>query len=114
MKRHWAGKALLIVLGIVGFTVFAGLAVMYLWNWLMPTLFGLVTISFWQALGIFALAKILFGFGGGGDKMGGRNKGKWGRRFQEKWGNMSNEEREKYRRCGWGYTSEKADTVSPD
>jgi hypothetical protein len=35
--------------------------VMLLWNWLMPALFGLITINFWQALGLFVLAKILFG-----------------------------------------------------
>ena len=35
--------------------------VMLLWNWLMPALFGLAAINFWQALGLFALARILFG-----------------------------------------------------
>ncbi|MBK6526662.1 MAG: hypothetical protein IPG07_14625 [Crocinitomicaceae bacterium] len=35
--------------------------VMLLWNWLMPTLFGLTIITFWQALGILILSKILFG-----------------------------------------------------
>lgn len=38
--------------------------VMLLWNWLMPSIFGLITINFWQALGILALARILFGRGG--------------------------------------------------
>jgi hypothetical protein len=44
-------------------TVLAGFsaAVMLLWNWLMPALFGLVTINFWQALGICVLCRILFG-----------------------------------------------------
>ncbi|MDR2653483.1 MAG: hypothetical protein LBC68_14455 [Prevotellaceae bacterium] len=36
-------------------------AVMLLWNWLMPTIFKLETITFWQALGLLALARILFG-----------------------------------------------------
>ena len=35
--------------------------VMLLWNWLMPVIFGLATISFWQALGLFTLARIFFG-----------------------------------------------------
>lgn len=105
MKKHWIGKAFLIVFGIIGFTILAGLVVMSLWNWLMPTLFGLITISFWQALGIFALAKILFGFGGGGGMRRG-NRGRWGNRFREKWENMSEEEREKYRRCGGRYYSQ--------
>ena len=38
-----------------------GFAVMYLWNWLMPGLFGLKTIGYWQALGIVLLSKLLFG-----------------------------------------------------
>jgi len=49
----------------VGFAVlFAflfGLVVKVLWNWLMPALFGLGTITFWQAFGIVLLAKLLFG-----------------------------------------------------
>ena len=41
------------------------LAVMYLWNWLAPTIFNLPTIKFKHALGLFILSKLLFGgFGG--------------------------------------------------
>jgi hypothetical protein len=36
---------------------------MWLWNWLMPKFFGLATITFWEGLGLFLLAHILFGFG---------------------------------------------------
>jgi len=43
--------------------------VMLLWNWLMPAIFGLVSISFWQALGLLILSRILFGSFGGGQKM---------------------------------------------
>src|SRR3979411_3363265 len=50
------------------FVLFAALAafvfsfvVMSLWNWLTPTLFGWHAISFWQALGLLVLSKILFG-----------------------------------------------------
>ncbi|MCK0161027.1 hypothetical protein [Allomuricauda sp. F6463D] len=46
----------------------ANYVLMRLWNWLMPDLFGVSTITYWQALGIFILAKLLFGFGGGGGK----------------------------------------------
>ena len=52
------------VLGIiagVGFGLLFGWIVVWLWNWLMPMLFGLPTITFWQGVGIFVLAKILFG-----------------------------------------------------
>lgn len=53
-----------IVLGLlIAFLV--GYIVMRLWNWLMPELFGLPTVGYWQAVGILILAKIIFGFGGG-------------------------------------------------
>ena len=32
-----------------------------LWNWLLPSLFGWRLITFWQALGILVLCRILFG-----------------------------------------------------
>ena len=37
-----------------------GLVVMWLWNWLMPDIFGLTTITFWQAWGLVVLSHILF------------------------------------------------------
>jgi hypothetical protein len=66
------------VVKVIAMIVFGGIlfllanyVLMQLWNWLMPDIFGLGTITFWQALGIFVLAKLLFGFGGGGKKGGG-------------------------------------------
>jgi hypothetical protein len=40
--------------------VILGLPLMWLWNWLMPTIFNLPEITFWQALGLNALATIFF------------------------------------------------------
>ena len=37
-----------------------GFPLMWLWNWLMPSIFGLTEITFWQALGLNALSAILF------------------------------------------------------
>ena len=52
------------ILLIVGLIVLAGillaLPLQLLWNWLMPTLFNLPVITFWQALGLNLLAGILF------------------------------------------------------
>ncbi|MBN2557426.1 MAG: hypothetical protein JXB33_01585 [Clostridia bacterium] len=42
-----------------------GWIIMLLWNWLMPALFGLGTITYWQGFGIFFLSKLIFGFSGG-------------------------------------------------
>jgi hypothetical protein len=41
--------------------VIVGLPIKWLWNWIMPSLFGLPEISFWMALGIALLISILFG-----------------------------------------------------
>ena len=35
--------------------------VMLLWNWLMPDIFGLKALTYWQAWGIMILSWILFG-----------------------------------------------------
>lgn len=79
----------------------AGFVVMRLWNWLTPPLFGWHAITFWQALGILVLSKILFGGfrGGRGPHM------YWRGRMMERWAQMTPEEREKFRqsmrgRCG--------------
>ena len=65
----WLKYTLYTILGIAGAFLFGllfGNVIMWLWNWLMPSLFGLRTIGFWEGLGLFLLAKILFGFGGSG------------------------------------------------
>jgi hypothetical protein len=41
----------------------AGWVVRLLWNWLMPAVFGLPQVTYWQALGIFILAHLLLGSG---------------------------------------------------
>jgi len=48
-----------IALGVVVAFLF-GWLVMLLWNWLMPVIFGLSAISFWQAWGLVILSHILF------------------------------------------------------
>lgn len=53
--------------GFLFFVVFGGVVVQWLWNWLVPDLFGLRAITVWEALGLLALSRILFGsFGGRG------------------------------------------------
>lgn len=63
-----AGWILLGAIAIVGIAILMGYVIMSLWNWLMPDIFGLTTITYWQAVGLFILAKFLFGgFGGSND-----------------------------------------------
>ena len=83
------------------FLALFGFVVMRLWNWLMPALFGWHLITFWQALGVLILSKILFG----GFKGGPGRHMYWRRRMMERWEQMTPEEREKFRqgmrgRCG--------------
>ena len=93
----------LAILGIVIFTAIGGEVVMLLWNWLAPTLFGLRLITFWQAIGLLALCRILFGgFGGGGHRnsrrrMEGRINERIRERIDERLEQMTPEEREKFR-----------------
>ena len=49
------------ILAIALFITIGGEIVMHLWNWLLPALFGWREITFWQALGILVLCRILFG-----------------------------------------------------
>ncbi|MCF6403900.1 hypothetical protein L3C95_13490 [Chitinophaga filiformis] len=99
-----------IVLGAL-FFCFIGFAVQFLWNWLIPELFHGPLITFWQAIGLCLLGKLIFGWhGNGGGAWGMRAKQQWRRKMMEKMENMSEEERdklrEKLRRCGmpnrWG------------
>lgn len=50
-----------IILAWAIIAVVIGFPIKWLWNWLMPNLFGLPEISFWMALGIALLISILFG-----------------------------------------------------
>ena len=84
-------KILVIVIVVVGVL---GYVVMSLWNWLMPPLFGTAVITFWQAVGLLVLSKILFG------GFGGRHAPShwhWRRRMMDRWEQMTPEEREQFR-----------------
>jgi len=98
------GKMFLIapfaIVGIALFMFLGGWIVMSLWNYLLPAIFGWRMITFWQAVGLLILCRILFGgIGGHGTR---HSRRRWGGR----WGNMSDEEREKCReamRNNWGF-----------
>ena len=92
-KKHWIVKgSLFLVIGAaaaVGFTF----VTMSLWNWLMPDLFGLRLLGFWQALGLLCLSWLFFGrFRGLGH---GRHHA-MKHRLAERWMRMSPEERQKF------------------
>jgi hypothetical protein len=100
-RRFWVKKIIFIpFLVAAGLFVFGNL-VMYLWNAILPEVMPVHTITFWQALGIFLLSKILFGGYHGGDH---RHHAHDDRRkeLREQWMKMNPEEREKMRSRVWG------------
>ncbi len=93
MRHHWVPKVtkfapLFIIIVIIAF----GFVVMALWNWLMPAIFGLKTISYFQAFGLLILSWILFG------GLRGHYRVHWRHRMAERWLQMTPEEREIFRR----------------
>ena len=103
MRRKLIFIAPLAILGIALFVFIGGEIVMHLWNWLLPPIFGFREIAFWQALGILALCRILFG-GSGWHGSGVRSSVR--RRMEERCGRMTPEERERFRQCmreRWGF-----------
>ena len=67
--------------------------VMFLWNWLLPDLFAFKAITYWQAMGLFLLSRILFGSFGFGNKRPPFANSK----FREKMMNMTEEERQQFK-----------------
>ena len=97
-------RVLIFILIGAGAVAIMGFVVRFLWNYTVPELFGLKEISFWQAVALVILTRILFGSFGKGPY------GRRGRRFgpppglKEKLMNMSEEERQHFkeqmrRRC---------------
>ena len=79
----------------------ASVVVMTLWNWVVPATFGLPAITFWRALGLLALSRILLGgfHGGMGRRM------HWRHRMREQWEQMTPDQRARFmegmrHRCG--------------
>jgi hypothetical protein len=102
---RWIGKAIAIgVLGVVLAGVFV-LGTQLLWNWLVPVLFNGPVLTYWQALGLLVLSKILFS--GIGGKGGHSKHGSWKPYWKEKWSGMSQEEQERFKAkmkdkwCNW-------------
>lgn len=101
MRNNWILRCIGIGIACVVGVFLLGYVVMSLWNWLMPELFGLATITYWKAFGILVLAKILFGGfrGRGCGGSCGHRGGGWRSRWKSKWEGMSEEERAKFRKC---------------
>jgi hypothetical protein len=97
MQKYWILKAIKFIC-IASLAVFLfAYVVMLLWNCLIPSIFGISSITFWQAAGLLLLSRLLFGTfhrcGGGGHK----RHGYWKNKMKEKYKNMTPEEKERFK-----------------
>jgi hypothetical protein len=93
MRRKWFYKIPGIMLIVIAAVALFGFIVQHLWNALIPAIIGGRAITFWQAVGLLLLSKILFGGG-----FRGRGNMRWRHRMGERWEKMSPEERERFSR----------------
>ncbi len=100
----------LAILGMLLFITIGGEIVLHLWNWLLPPLFGWRQITFWQALGLLLLCRILIGgfgwHGSGRSSIRRRMEERMADRMAERCANMTPAERERFRqgmRERWGF-----------
>jgi hypothetical protein len=118
MRRNRKKLLLIAPLAIVGIALFlfvGGEAVKLLWNWLLPPLFGWKMLTFWQAFGILALCRILFGHHGW---RSGSGRDRMRDRMNERWKEMTPEQREKMRNrwkmaCGFEPPEESPNPANP-
>lgn len=62
MEKFFTGLVTVIGVLVISFLIDMLLAwpFMLLWNWLMPMIFGLKTLTFWQSFGVMLLSSFLF------------------------------------------------------
>jgi Ca2+/H+ antiporter, TMEM165/GDT1 family len=94
-RGWWIKRAIFIPIAIAAGIFIFGSVVMLLWNGILPDLFGIKVITFWQALGLLVLSKILFGgFRGGPGPRRFHGQVNW---HGGRWMHLTPEEREKMR-----------------
>ena len=89
-RKRWYFFIPLIIVAFVAF----GFVTMHLWNWLMPLLFHLPEITFWQTIGLLVLSRLILG---GMGCHGRSHHNHFRQHIHEKWETMTPEEREKFR-----------------
>jgi hypothetical protein len=112
MSHKWRVlRGLKFVLIVTLFIGVFGWVFMVLWNALIPEIFGVRAINYWQALGLLVLSRIMFG---GGRAFGGHH---WKQRMQARWESMTPEERDRFRsamrRSSWCRSADRTTTDTP-
>lgn len=95
LQKHLVFIPLFLVLMVT----LLGALVMWLWNWLMPVIFGLPMLTFWQAVGLVVLCRLLVGNIGLGGHHHHHGHGHCGcgegqNKLRQRWTNMTPEERQ--------------------
>lgn len=121
-KKRIVWKVFGILMMVALFAFILGFGTMMLWNWLVPELFAGPVITFWQALGLLLLCKLLLGFPGK-HKEGGwaEKKKKWRQHWESRMSDMTPEEKERmkdhFSRCvggRWGWKSPREEELTDD
>jgi Ca2+/H+ antiporter, TMEM165/GDT1 family len=115
MRRFSFPKIIVILLSVFAIISLLSFIVMSIWNNILVTVLHVTAVTFWQAFGIFALSKILFGGFPGKRGFGPGRRGGRMDAMREKWMNMSSEERANFKKewrggCGRGTRPGQADT----
>ena len=100
-RSFWLRRGLRFLAFGLLFGALLGWVVMSLWNALLPGILGVSAITFWQALGLLLLSRILFGrYGGGwGRGPGARGEGRhWREKMAGRWQQLTPEQREQMKR----------------
>ena len=105
VRKRWYFVPPLILAALAAFSFLT----MILWNALLPGIFHLPEIGFWQAVGLLILSRLLFS--GGPWHRGGHHP--WKNHMREKWEKMSPEEREQLRQK-WHYHGHSWDSCCGD
>ncbi|MEM6632861.1 MAG: hypothetical protein AAF694_24535 [Bacteroidota bacterium] len=94
-KGSWAIRGFFMLLFGAVFIALIGGVVMYLWNAILPRVIGVNPLTYWDALGLLVLCRILFGsfHQGKGKRRGPRKKFARRKAWMEKWSSMSEEEK---------------------
>jgi len=99
MIKFFKSRLLIVPIMLAMIALF-GVAIMLLWNVLMPEIFGLPALNYWQAAGLLLFARILLGGLGLGNGFTRRGPGepfsRHGNRLREKWFNMTEDERKEF------------------
>ncbi|HXS37155.1 MAG TPA: hypothetical protein VN721_10675 [Flavipsychrobacter sp.] len=109
MKRNWRRRIpLIILIATAGLFAFSG-AVMLLWNGILPAIIHVGAITFWQAMGILVLSKLLFSGFRGRRHFGHHH---WRAHMWNKWHNMTPEQRAEFKGKMCGHWQMRGNTES--